>query len=474
VKTPSLAVAVALALVWGCGAETPEPEPDPRRDVVLILIDTLRADFVGVSGRAPYPATPEIDRFAGLGRWFGETWSSAPWTPPSVMSLMTSLEPPVHGLDLEGELLAEEVPELPAGAATLAEILRADGYRTLAVTAGGGVGSIFGFDRGFDRFYEPDGRPPSDVEAGVTRALRWLAEPDPRPTFLFFHTYEVHLPNTHPAFAAAADPASQAEAAYAGDLAVADRHLGRLFSALAADDRLRSAVVVLTSDHGENLHDRVLGGRPVEHGHHLHAELLRVPLVVVAPGLVPPAGEIETPARLLDVVPTICGLLGLEMSDVPHQGRDLSPLLLGGDVSGEVSEIFAWAPLQGPSWGAVRTAEWTYLRSPKIETLQWWGGVFQPAAALYHRPTDPGEFTDVAAAHPEVVRAMESDLSSRAAADVDLRRALGLSEVAGSSAVEALRALGYLDRDPGTRREPPAGPGPVPARPGQASPPDPE
>jgi arylsulfatase A-like enzyme len=447
-----LFLVLAGALIWACGADPIEVKPG--RDVVLVLIDTLRADFVGISGRAPYPATPEIDRLARRGRWFSETWSSAPWTPPSVMSLMTSLEPPVHGLDLEGQLLAETVPELPAGAATLAEILSADGYRTLAVTAGGGVGSTFGFDRGFERFFEPESRPPSDVESGVDRALKWLAEPDPRPTFLFFHTYEVHLPNTHPAFETAADPASQAMAAYAGDLAAADRNLGRLFAALEADPRLERALVVVTSDHGENLYDRILGERPVDHGHHLHAELLRVPLVMVAPGLIPPDGEIDAPVRLLDVVPTICGLLGLDMGDLPHQGRDLSPLLLGADSLEDVQTTFAWAPLQGPGWGAIRTAEWTFLRSPRIETEQWWGGVIQPAAALYHRPTDPGEFADVAADHPEVVGSLALRLSERAEAEAELRRALGVSDAVDASSIEALRELGYLDRGSSPPSEP--------------------
>jgi arylsulfatase A-like enzyme len=438
-------------LVSACTAK--EERIEPRRDVVLVLIDTLRADFVGVSGNAPHPATPEIDRLAARGRWFTETWASAPWTPPSVMSLMTSLEPPVHGLDLEGDLLAETAPELPPGARTLAEILAAQGYRTLAVTAGGGVGSALGFDRGFERFYEPPSRPHSDVESGVNRALKWLAEPDPRPTFLFFHTYEVHLPNTHEAFDAGDDVASRAVAAYAGDLAVADRHLGRLFAALAADEKLRRALVVLTSDHGENLHDRILGGRPVDHGHHLHAELLRVPLVVVAPGLVPPGGAIGATARLLDILPTVCSLLDVGIDRVPHQGRDLSPVLLDSGPLKARPELFAFAPLQGPGWGAVRTREWALLRSPKIETDQWWGGVSVPEVALYHRLNDPGELTDVARDHSAVVGSLTGILDDRVAADRELHRGLGVPGVIDTDSAEALRELGYLDRDPPTGNE---------------------
>jgi len=420
----------------------------PGRDVVLIVIDTLRWDFVGVSGNAPHPATPEIDRLARRGRWFAEAWASAPWTPPSVMSLMTSLEPPVHGLNLEADRLAEAVPGLPSGASTLAEILKANGYRTMAVTAGGGVGSVYGFDRGFDRYFEPKRRPQSDVESGVDRALAFLAEPDPRPTFLFFHTYEVHLPNTHPALGSSNDPASRARAAYAGDLAVADQHLGRLFAALEGDGRLERALVVVTADHGENLHDRVLGGRPVDHGHHLHAELLRVPLILVAPGLIPPDGEIAEPAQLLDVLPTVCSLVGIGLENTPHQGRDLRPMLQGWGSVEPRHPLYFWAPLQGPSWGAVRSAEWTYIRAPGIETEQWWGTVSLPARTLNDRTADPGEWIDLAGTDPGIVSRMETTLRRREEDDLELRRALGVPGIVESSSTEALRELGYLDREP--------------------------
>lgn len=442
-------VAVALGCVFLTACGGPVERVEPRRDVVVVLIDTLRADFVGISGRAPYPVTPELDRLARRGRWCDQAWSSAPWTPPSVMSIMTSLEPPVHGLDLAADRLAERVPGLPAGAATMAELFRAAGYRTLAVTAGGGVGSVYGFDRGFERFYEPAGQPDSDVEAGVDRALAWLAAADPRPTFLFFHTYEVHLPNTHPPAAEATAPAERAVAAYAGDLAVADRHLGRLFAALAADGGLDRSLVVVTSDHGENLYDRALGDRPVDHGHHLHAELLRVPLIVVAPGLIPPAGPVSGPVQLLDVLPTVCSLVGIALDGVPHQGRDLAPALLGrGRVEPPPPAWFAWAPLQGPSWGAVRTSEWAYLRSPRIDTDQWWGRVEPPPRAIYRRDDDPDERTNVAADNPAELDALEALLADRAAADRALRAALGAPGAVAVDGEDALRELGYLDPAP--------------------------
>ena len=423
---------------------------EPRRDVILVVIDTLRADHVGVLGRAPHPATPEIDRLARRGRWFAEAWSSAPWTPPSVMTLLTSLEPPVHGLELAGDRFTEAMPVLPPRAATMAEVFRAAGYHTLAVTAGGGVGAAFGFDRGFDRYYEPEGRPASDVEAGVDLALTWLAAGPEQPLFLFFHTYEVHQPNTHEVFTGGDDPVAMAVAAYASDLAVADRHLGRLFAALEVSGRLDRAVVVVTSDHGENLHDRVLGGRPVEHGHHLYAELLRVPLIVVAPGLVPAAGVVAAPAQLLDVLPTVCSLVGVDAASFPHQGRDLRPLLQGWGTVAPPLEMYAWAPLQGATWRALRTPGWTCIVAPPVSGSQWWHQVEVPPLALYDRRRDAREAAGATAEPPAVAAALTARLDQRRAAGLALRATLGGTDAIAVDHADALRALGYLDRAPGT------------------------
>jgi arylsulfatase A-like enzyme len=436
---------MVCGMLGACG---PGPDcVDPGRDVVLIVIDTLRADHVGVYGSAPHPATPEIDRLALRGSWFTETWSSAPWTPPSIMSLMTSLEPSVHGLNLKGDQLAEIVPAFPAAGSSLAEVLRSNGYRTLAVTAGGGVGEVFGFGRGFDRFFQPPDRPVTDVEAGVDLAIEWLEEESTKPTFLFFHTYEVHLPNTHEIFDGGADPESRAVAAYASDLSVADHHIGRLVTALERCGRLDRSVVVVTSDHGENLHDRTLAGRPVDHGHHLHTELLRVPLIVVAPGLVPPGGAIEEPARLLDVLPTVCSLVGISLDETPHQGRDLRPALQGWGSVEPAPEIFSWAPLQGPTWSVLRTHDWTYIESPEITSDQWWGDVVVPPFALYDRADDSGEFINVANTHPEIVRAMASRVAERQGLNAALRSDLGAAGALAADSADALRELGYLDRD---------------------------
>jgi arylsulfatase A-like enzyme len=364
------------------------------------------------------------------------------------MSLMTSLEPAVHGLEVEGHLMARSPPSLPSGTRLLAEVLKTAGYQTIAVTAGGGVGRSYGFDRGFDRFHELDPTPREDVEADVDLSLQWLAEADDRPLFFLFHTYEVHQPNTHHVFDGGGDPAQRAVAAYASDLAVADQHIGRL---LAGFERLRgldSAVVVITADHGENLYDRAAGDRPVDHGHHLHAELLRVPLLVVAPGLVPAAGATSGPAMLLDVMPTILSLVALEPASLALQGRDLRGLLQGWAVADSDRELFAAAPLQGPSWSALRTREWALLRTPPVAGTNWWNSVPMPPIALYDRTTDPTERRNIAALHPDVVTAMAQRLDLRRQADLEHRRSLGPPvDVVPIDTTDALRQLGYIRSD---------------------------
>ncbi|MBK9966003.1 MAG: sulfatase [Holophagales bacterium] len=294
---------LAALVAFGFAGRTTPDRFDPGRIVILVVVDTLRADHVGIHGLARRDATPNLDRFARRGAWFLNAHSAAPWTPPSVQSLLTSLDPAVHGLNREGSAYAESIPRLSGRARPLAQLLAESGFRTNAITGGGGVDSRYGFDRGFESWFQPESVTGIDVESGVDKALAWLGRLAPgERAFLLLHTYEVHLPNTHHLFATeeTGDDRSRASAAYDGDVAFADRELGRFFRELERTSLLPRSLVVVTADHGENLFDRVLGGRGVEHGHHLHDELTHVPLILVAPGLVPARGPIPglvSPAR---------------------------------------------------------------------------------------------------------------------------------------------------------------------------------
>ncbi|MEN8165079.1 MAG: sulfatase-like hydrolase/transferase [Acidobacteriota bacterium] len=432
--------------VWITRAD-PRDQVDPKRNIILVLVDTLRADHLGLYGYEERKTTPNIDQLGLQGRWFESAWSTAPWTTPSVMSLMTSMNPAVHGFNLEGHRYASVVPTLSTSIRPIAEILRNNGYESLAVTGGGGVGSVYGFDRGFDRFFEPESVTGEDVELGVDLALKWMEATEDQPFFLFFHTYEVHLPNTHDGFDTGGSPKDQATAAYDNDLAFADRHLGRIFDELENRQQLENTLVVITSDHGENLHDRILGGRPVEHGHHLHDELLSVPLIFVAPGLIPSEGGIPDPIQLTDVMPTILSLVGISSEGLRLQGRDLRGRLQGWDPGVANRPVFAGAPLQGANWHSIRTQDARMMVTPPVDGTNWWNHLVQPAEALYLLGADPLEIENVHGTRPEIVSDLNQILQRQLTADAELRREFGpvamapVEDETRSNLVE----LGYLE-----------------------------
>jgi arylsulfatase A-like enzyme len=374
------ALAASFLLVLGGGRDD-GPAPAVRRtakgagpDVLLVVVDTLRADapsFSGAPGAAP---TPAMDALAKEGTVFTRCRAPSSWTKPSTASLLTGLYPSEHGA-----LGFESV--LPGEATTLAEVLRAAGWRTAAFADNPFVSPEFGFAQGFDAF---TGRHPSPlargtlllralaqvrlrvaggaaysfgpgVDLGADRvlgdAVRFLAA-DARPGFAYCHLIEPHFPYTPPppfdggrrrvdpphssgilpfdSFPEipAADAAIM-KANYLGEAQAADAALGRALDALRASGRLDRTLVILTSDHGEEFHEH--GGWT--HGQSLYEELVRVPLVVRAPAGGPGAGRrVDEPVSLVDLFPTIVDLAGVA-SSARCSGRSLAPLLQGERIS---------------------------------------------------------------------------------------------------------------------------------------------
>ena len=439
------AAALAAVVAFGLGGRESQDRVDPGRHVVLVIVDTLRADHVGVSGRAKRDATPNLDRLARRGAWFVDAHSAAPWTPPSVRSILTGLDPAVHGLDRDAADYAREVPGLPERALTLAQLLGRAGWRTAAVTGGGGVERVYGFDRGFETWFQAEHATGVDVAGGVDRALAWLdglGKADRG--FLLLHTYEVHLPNTHHLFAAeeAGDERVRASAAYDGDLAFADRELGRFFDGLESRGLLGRSLVVLTSDHGEDLFERDVPGHEVDHGHHLHGELTHVPLFFTAPGLVPARGAVAGTVSLLDVVPTVLSLVGVAPPPFPLQGRDLRRVLQGLEQPDPDRAVFAGGLLQGPGWKSVRTARAMLFVAPPTRGDEWWHDVRIPAEASYDLRRNPAEVDGGASAPPAEEARLRRRLDDRRREDARLRAILGEGPPGPGAA--SLRALGYL------------------------------
>lgn len=304
-----LALSLAAASL-GCGrsepgddlASTRVPESTP---VILVSIDTLRSDRLPAYG---YEAgdTPALDTLSEQGILFERAYSHAPTTLPSHASILSGLLPPDHGVrdNLGYSFDGARLPTLP-------RLLRDAGYRTGGFVSAYVLRSAVGLDAGFDVYDDEiefrdlqglgDLQRPGDET--LRRAVAWLDSVEREPFFLFFHIYEPHTPYSPP------EPfASRFSSAYDGEVAQADRVVGRLVQALQERGLYEPSLIVLLSDHGEGLGDH----GEQEHGILLYREDLQVPLMVKLPGSAHAGLRIAEPAQLVDVVPTVLDLLGLE------------------------------------------------------------------------------------------------------------------------------------------------------------------
>ncbi len=403
-------------------------------NVVLISVDTLRADRLGSAGHRA-ALTPRVDALASSGVVFTRAYTSLPLTLPAHATMLTGLEPPAHGLVDNGMTVAGfPVP-------TLAERLRAAGWDTGGFVASFVLNRVFGLDRGFAHF---DDGPEAErdlgemfhgsgpAEARLDAALAWLARPRAGPFFLFLHLFDVHDPHVAPAHFAkrfAADP-------YDGEVAYVDEQLGRLFDFLERHDLERSTVVVFTADHGEGLGEH----GETTHGVLLHDATLHVPLIVSWRGQLAPARRDE-PVAVADVAPTIMALVGLAPDPRLH-GRAV--VVAGQRSLAPVAPRALYARSDYPA----RQLGCSRLRS--LRQLPW-KLVAGGRTELFNLAEDPGELVDVAAANPGVVRDLMVELDRTELALGSTRAATPVEPDAATRA--KLAALGYLagGRDAGAR-----------------------
>jgi arylsulfatase A-like enzyme len=324
-----LALGVAAAATACQGGATERP-----RSVILISIDTLRADHLGCYGH-PLPTSPNLDAFADQGTLFDDAFAPSPWTLPSHVSLLTGLYPTRHGVRTTDRRLADAIP-------SLATLLAQQGFETGAIVNAVIMRRQFGLAQGFATYeMVPSDQSRAGAASRVTdAALRWLGDRRGRRVFLFLHYYDVHsdyrsLTRYVRMFAPGpsrfdgsttqlADvrggrlPIDEEGAAHLARLYDAgirqlDQELGRLLTRLRETGWLDDSAVVVTSDHGEEFLDH----GSVLHGHTHYQELLRIPLILRGPTI--PAGvRVRTPVSLVDVVPTLLALLGV----APHPGLD--------------------------------------------------------------------------------------------------------------------------------------------------------
>lgn len=398
----------AAALTIACAPKTP---PEPATSLLLVTIDTLRADRVGAYGGPP-GLTPFLDRLAAAGWVFEKVTAVAPLTLPSHATLLSGLDPMRHGVHNNGAFV------FPNDRDTLATLLKARGFATGAFVAAVVLDQRYGLARGFDVYDDRisravEGRSVLESErscdAVVASATRWI-EAQRGPFFAWVHFYEPHAPYVPPP-----DLAGTFASAYDAEVAAADRCFGRL-NAAAAKARPGRLVTAVASDHGEGLGEH---GEST-HGLFVYQTTLSVPLVVSGPG-VPPGKRARGLTRAADLAPTLLGVLGLP---VPGglDGRDLSREAEAGEAyaESEYGTGFGWAPLR--SW---RLGDLKLIDAPRAE--------------LYDLAADPGETRNLAAARAADVDRLRGVLKTALSNSVSARplRVSGESE-------ERLRSLGYV------------------------------
>jgi len=422
-----------------CRSGQPPAPTNPipsRHPIVLITIDTLRADRLGSYG-STRGLTPSLDAFARGAARFTAAVSQVPLTLPSHATILTGLHPAHHLIRTnDGFRLAATVP-------TLAEQLKAAGYRTGAFIGGYPVRASSGLARGFDRYDDEFLRSPDATERSADEVLRsataWIDAKGSQPFFAWIHLFDPHSPYAPPAPFAAA----HRDTPYDGEVAYTDAAVGRFLDRLGQLGLSVAATIVIVADHGESLGEH--GERT--HGTFLYDATIRVPLLIKLPtvrlepdttygrntdgktvGRTEAGRVVDVPVETADLAPTIAALAGTALTR--SDGRSLLPLIGGakGDPDRPAyaesyyqNVLLGWSPLR-----AVRTRQWKYIEAPRAE--------------LYDLEGDPHE--------------LQSRLNERAALATGLQRALtGLEAAARSKddvhgaganeSVERLRSLGY-------------------------------
>ncbi len=455
----------------------PAPPPAGAPDIVLVTLDTTRFDALGFNHppdayNHARSTSPNLDQLSTFGVLFTEASAPAPHTHPSVASILTGLDPAIHGSVSGAPLLAH-------GVVTLAEHLRAQGYATAGFLDNPWLGETFGLARGYEHL---------EMNARPERVIRWLEEPRERPVFLHVHFFQPHGPYERRDVEALggprATPTTRARIGdrfganrirdgevpgthglspeevdwlrelYHSEVRAMDADLGVVLDHLAARHRSgRPRLIAVAADHGEEFDER----GSLHHSHTVHEELVHVPLLIYPPGgRAHGPSRVDEPVGLVDLAPTILDLAGL--APLPNLGTGVSLAALMGAGSDETeTNLTLRAPrlivsqrerhAGGRRLLAARLGPWKlHVRTPPAEA----GAALAPdeelGLVLYRLDLDPSESSDVAADHPEKVRELLGALRQWDARTRDQAARLGSSSSGGPipSDVDAdLRALGY-------------------------------
>lgn len=420
--SPLLAILTVAFFLFSISPSKGEVKRDSDLNILLIIIDTLRADRIGCSGYNI--ETPHIDSLAYNGVRFKNTVCQYPMTLPSHASILTSTYPPYHGIKNNGNYYLEE------GFTTLAEILEENGYMTSAFIGAVVLDSKFGLDQGFNH-YEDTFKTPDylkiieaqNLAQDVFQSARsWFEKNCQEKFFAWVHFYDPHAPYIPPSPYDKKYPDP-----YDGEVAYTDVYVGKLIDMLKDKDIYQRTLIILTSDHGEGLNEH----GEMTHGIFLYDTTLKVPLIFHCPGIVPKERVIEQQVRTVDIMPTILDILNIKMP-AQLQGKSLVPLIKKKTSKGFDSYAETYFPLLSNGWSplkALSTEKYKFIKAPKPE--------------LYDLQDDPHELKNIIKEKARIAKDMQErleELERKFSSEKEPpRRALSFQER------ERLRSLGYID-----------------------------
>lgn len=409
-----------LSLLIGFAVEV-STQTNAHPNILLITIDTLRADRLGCYGYKG-AQTPNIDRLAQGGMRFTDAVSHVPLTRPSHTSIFTGLYPFQHGVhDNIAPALDKKIP-------TLAEVLKKNGYTTAAFVSSFVVNSQSGLNRGFD-VYEDEFNPqkqPTQFALNLEKRggdvyqefSEWMSRPKNNAYFAWVHLYDPHFPYAPP------PPYDTrfANRPYDGEVAYADEIVGKLLKKIDAN-----TLVVLVSDHGESLGDHGENA----HSYFIYDSTLRVPMIFYWPGTLPAGQTVSGQTRLIDLFPTILDLISIA-APKGLSGISLKPWLLNPSSPAPIliSYCETYTPLLHFGWSSLigtRTTGWKYISAPRSE--------------LYDLSADPGEAKNILSGQAEKAKELKAWLAQSGA--LQTTSAAAKQPELDPEQLEKLASLGY-------------------------------
>ena len=424
----------------------------PRANVLLIVIDTLRADHLGCYGyeRA---TSPNIDGFSKTGVLFQNAYCQMPTTGPSHASIFTSRYPKSHGVLKNGWVLHDTY-------STLAEILKKNGYVTGAVVSSFVLSAKFGYSRGFDSYDEEFPRGQGSLGGGnweghsmpgafdqradvaTQKAVRWIRQHKKETFFLWVHYFDPHDPYEPPEpyleefVEENMSPSEKLIASYDGEIRFVDDELGKLLDTMRKEGLDSNTLTIIMSDHGEGLGQHGW----MKHGFFLYDEQAKIPLTMSFPGVIPKGVNLNSVVQTIDILPTTLDLLGLRHHE-NFSGRSLVDMIRKPEDSyGHTAYLERRRYIDGKRGDfrvegdkfAVRRDDMKYIWAPQEETEE-----------LYDLTKDRGELSNIIDQHPEIAAEMRKlILEWKEERDADIEE---FKQTLDPVSRAKLRALGYID-----------------------------